>query len=82
MLSASKRYLGFVDVIDLAYMLLTAGLRRHKPHGLLAKLFSKLVPDEDHTLRMALNFSGRDNFFFLYDDASVLQVWPPLGSPS
>ena len=72
--SPSKRYLGFVDVADVATVMVTKGLKRHASHGILAKIARLCVPDEDHTVRLALNVSGMDGFHTVSSTATLAQV--------
>lgn len=59
-------------------MLVTRGLKRHASHGILAKFARVFVPDEDHKVRLALNFSGTDAFHHVPSSANLAQVWDPF----
>ncbi len=77
-ISSHRRYDGFVDVTDMAAMLLVRGLHRSTPHGLLAKLGAKLLPDDEHSVGAAINFSGLDTFHHVPSSANLAQViFPP-----
>ena len=73
-ISHLRRYDGFVDVVDMAALLLTRGLRRSTPRGFFAKAAAKLVPDDDHSVGVAVNFSGIDAFHYVPHSANLAQV--------
>jgi hypothetical protein len=70
----NKRYIGFVDVVDLTCMLLTSGLRRSTPKGILKRLGAAFLPDDDHRVGFAVNYSGQDRFLHVPSSATLAQV--------
>jgi hypothetical protein len=59
-------------------MLLTSGLRRSTPKGILKRLGAAFLPDEDHKVGFAVNYSGQDRFLHVPSNATLAQVMPWL----
>jgi hypothetical protein len=57
----SRLYHGFIDVNDLAFMAVSAGLVP-KSHGFLHRLRELMSYDTEHSLEKATNISGRNQF--------------------
>lgn len=70
----SRKYLGFVDVSDLALMVVSKGLTRPSPEGILARVGSLFTTDVEHLVENAINLSGNDPFCGLSLSGNLAQV--------
>ncbi len=70
----TRKYLGFVDVSDLARLVVTKGLERPTPEGFLAKVGALFSTDTEHLVERAINLSGHDPFCGLSLTGNLAQV--------
>ena len=70
----SRKYLGFVDVSDLALLVVTKGLERSTPEGFFAKVGQMFAADSEHLVERAINLSGHDPFCGLSLSGNIAQV--------
>ena len=81
----TRKYIGFVDVSDLALLITSKGLERPVPEGFLAKVGNLFSTDWEHTVGKAVNVSEHDPFYGLPLTGNLAQVrvsFPASPNPS
>ena len=68
------RYLGFIDVGDVACAVLTTGLTKRRAGTWLSKLSELMVEDPKYMVDNAINLSGRNAFYAVGTGESLLRV--------
>jgi hypothetical protein len=70
----SRKYLGFVDVGDLALAIVTKGIEREAGSSFLKKIGNFFSTDSEHAVETALNVSGHNPFVGVSLGGNIAQV--------